>query len=222
MTLLEAIEQRHSVRSYTSQPIEQEKVQALNSLINRLNSEGDLNMQLVTDEPKAFGNILTHYGAFSGVVNYFAIVGRPSPDLHERAGYYGEMLVLEAQRLGLNTCWVALTYSKSRTRVNIADGEKLVCVISLGYGTTQGHSHRIKSIEKVTKVNGEMPDWFSRGAQAALLAPTAINQQQFCFTLNDDGTVQAKAKMGFYSKIDLGIVKLHFELGAAPHTVQWS
>lgn len=221
MTLLEAIEQRHSVRSYTDQPIEEEKIKVLNDLIARLNLEGNLNMQLVTDEPRAFGNILTHYGAFSGVSNYFALVGKPAPDLHERAGYYGERLVLEAQRMGLNTCWVALTYSKSRSRVSVAAGEKLVCVISLGYGTTQGHSHRIKGIDKVTKVNGEMPDWFRSGAQAALLAPTAVNQQQFCFTLNADGTVCARAKMGFYSKIDLGIVKLHFEIGAAPHPVKW-
>lgn len=221
MTLLEAIEQRHSVRSYTSQPIENYKVDALCKLINQLNQESGLNIQLVTEEPQAFGSFFTHYGAFSGVRNYFALVGKPAYDLSERVGYYGERLVLEAQILGLNTCWVALTYSKKRSRVKIAPNEKLVCVISVGYGTTQGHSHSIKSIDRVTRVEGEMPPWFKRGVEAALLAPTAINQQQFRFTLIDDSHVKAEARLGFYSKVDLGIVKLHFEIGAAPSEFTW-
>lgn len=222
MTLLEAIEQRHSVRSFTSQPLEQQKIEALDALIAKLNAESGLNMQLVTNEPRAFSNILTHYGAFKGVSNYFALVGpRDDNHLSEKVGYYGEKLVLEAQCLGLNTCWVALTYSKSRSRVVINENEKLVCVIALGYGTSQGHSHRIKKVNKVAKATGDMPEWFVRGVEAALLAPTAINQQQFLFTLIDDCHVKAEARVGFYSKVDLGIVKLHFELAAAPHPFTW-
>ena len=222
MTLLEAIEQRHSVRSYTPRPIEPEKIDTLQALITEINQTSGLHLQLITDEPKAFGNILTHYGAFSGVRNYFAMVGKPSCKLSEQIGYYGEKLVLEAQRLGLNTCWVALTYSKIRSAINIANGEKLVCVISLGYGTTQGHSHRIKSIDRVTSHSDNVPQWFINGTQAALLAPTAVNQQQFRFTYIDDNTIKAEAKIGFYSKIDLGIVKLHFEIGAEPHRFKWA
>lgn len=221
MTLLEAIEQRHSVRSYTSQAIEPHKIESLNQLISQLNAKSGLNIQLITDEPEAFGNFFTHYGAFSGVRNYFALIGRPDDDLNERVGYYGEKLVLESQMLGLNTCWVALTYSKKRSRVLIAPDEKLVCVISLGYGTTQGHSHRIKTIDRVARAEVEMPLWFKRGVEAALLAPTAINQQQFRFTLIDDKHVKAEARLGFYSKIDLGIVKLHFEIGASSHEFTW-
>ncbi|HBM48383.1 hypothetical protein DXA97_02890 [Clostridium sp. OF09-36] len=36
------------------------------------------------------------------------------------------------------------------------------------------------------------------------------NQQKFFFELKD-GTVTAKSLRGFYSKIDLGIAKYHFE-----------
>lgn len=221
MTLLEAIGERHSVRSYTLQAIEPHKIESLNQLISQLNAKSGLNIQLVTDEPEAFGIFLTHYGAFSGVRNYFALIGKPADDLNERVGYYGEKLILESQMLGLNTCWVALTYSKKRSRVLIAPDEKLVCVISLGYGTTQGHSHRIKTIDRVARAQGEMPMWFKRGVEAALLAPTAINQQQFRFTLIDDNHVKAEARLGFYSKVDLGIVKLHFEIGATPHEFTW-
>ena len=58
-----------------------------------------------------------------------------------------------------------------------------------------------------------LPDWFQKGVKAALLAPTAMNQQKFQFILNGS-QVSAKAGYGFYTKLDLGIVKYHFELGS--------
>jgi len=113
MTIQEAIQQRHSVRRYADKPIEREKVAALRALIERCNAESGLNIQLVTDEPTAFDCRMARYGRFSGVSNYFALIGRADvPNLDEIIGYYGEKLVLEAQMLGLNTCWVALTYKK--------------------------------------------------------------------------------------------------------------
>ena len=66
-----------------------------------------------------------------------------------------------------------------------------------------------------------MPEWFRRGVQAALLAPTAMNQQKFTFTLQGD-TVSAKAGTGFYSKVDLGIAKYHFEIGAGTENFRWA
>ena len=71
------------------------------------------------------------------------MIGKKSDDLDEKLGYYGERLVLEAQALGLNTCWVGLTYSKQAEHLTIGKDEKLVCVIALGYGATQGVTHRI-------------------------------------------------------------------------------
>lgn len=79
---------------------------------DKVNVKEDLNIQLVTDEPKAFSGGLAHYGKFSGVSNYFVLAGKPGSDLHERCGFYGEHLVLLCQRLGLNTCWVGLTFKK--------------------------------------------------------------------------------------------------------------
>lgn len=222
MTIHEAIQQRHSVRRYADRPIEAEKVAALRALMEQCNRESGLNMQLVTDEPTAFNCRMARYGRFSGVSNYFALIGRSDePNLDEIIGYYGEKLVLEAQMLGLNTCWVALTYKKKPEFLQIGDGERLRCVISVGYGTSQGVSHKIKSVEKVSKVDGAMPDWFRRGVEAALLAPTAINQQKFTFSLEGDRRVRAKAGWGYFSKVDLGIVKLHFEIGAGTENFEW-
>lgn len=212
MTILEAIKQRHSVRSYTERPIEDEKMQQLVRLVNECNDESGLHIQLVTNDPKAFDTRMAHYGKFSGISNYFAMIGKKDDDLDEKIGYYGEKIVIAAQMLGLNTCWVGLTFKKNPDVLQFGEGEKLRAVIAVGYGTTKGVTHKVKPIEKVTKVNGTMPDWFRSGVEAALLAPTALNQQKFRFTLTDDGNVLLTSSWGFFTKIDLGIVKYHFEV----------
>lgn len=220
MELWEAIQQRHAVRSYEDKPIPEETRQALVQWIDQCNRDSGLHMQLILDEPRAFTGGLARYGKFSGVKNYLALVGPKGPQLEETCGYYGEKVVLKAQQLGLNTCWVALTYRKVKTAFTVGPGEKLSMVIALGYGTTPGQGRPSKSFEAVTQTAGQVPDWFRRGVQAALLAPTAMNQQKFRFTLTGN-TVQAQAGRGFYTKTDLGIVKYHFEVGAGVENFTW-
>jgi len=220
MTLKEAMEQRHSVRNYKETALSAGTKNELNAFIQECNKEGGLHIQLVTDEPKAFGSMMAHYGKFSGVKNYVAMIGAKSSDLDEKCGYYGEKIVLKAQQMGLNTCWVAMTYKKIKTAFQVGAGEKLCVVIAIGYGATQGIPHRSKPMPEVTQTDSPMPEWFQNGMEAALLAPTAMNQQKFTFTRNGN-TVTAKAGRGFYSKIDLGIAKYHFEVGAGEGAFQW-
>lgn len=213
MDISEAIKERHSVRAYTDKKIEGEVLFALENKIAEINGESGLNVQLVLNEEKAFGGRMARYGKFSGVKNYIAMVGKKGADLSEKVGYYGQKLVLFAQTLGLNTCWVALTYKKVKTAYKIEEGEKLALVIAIGYGATQGVPHKSKIINAVSNAGEDSPEWFVNGVKAALLAPTATNQQKFFFTLKD-GEVTAKPGLGFYAKVDLGIVKYHFELGS--------
>jgi hypothetical protein len=220
MNLTEAMVSRHSVRQYLDKAIEPEIIDKLQAEIQLCNQESGLHIQLVTNDPKAFDGFLAHYGNFRGVQNYFALVGKKGNMLEETCGYYGERLVLYAQKLGLNTCWVALTYSKSKDAFKIGQGEKLSVIIALGYGENQGTAHKSKAIEQVTNVTGTMPDWFRKGVEAALLAPTATNQQKFTITLNGD-TVSIKPGVGFYTKLDSGIVKYHFEIGAGTENFRW-
>lgn len=221
MDILSLMSRRHSVRRYTDKPIEKEKLDILRSELERCNAEGGLHIQLVTDEPDAFTGALASYGHFSGVRNYIVLAGKKADDLEERVGYYGERLVLLAQELGLNTCWVALTFSRRRAKFTLNKGEKLVCVISLGYGITQGKPHRSKPFEEFFKADGEIPAWFESGVRAAMLAPTAINQQKFVFRLSGN-TVEAAAMKGPCSEVDLGIVRYHFELGAGRENFRWA
>lgn len=220
MTLQEAILNRHSVREFDEKAIPKDVILALQKCIDKCNSKSKLNIQLITNEPKAFNGVMAHYGHFSGCRNYIALVGKKTDDLEEKCGYYGEYLVLKAQQLGLNSCWVGLTYSKIRGVVNIHEGEKLCIVIALGYGLNQGLPHKSKPISEVLKTDGNAPTWFREGVRCALLAPTAINQQKFKIELKDK-LVYMYAGKGPFSKVDLGIVRLHFEIGAGKENFEW-
>lgn len=209
MDILEIMEQRHSVRQYKDIAIEPEKREILGALAAQLNADTGMHIQLFFDEPKCFDSFVAHYGSFRGVKNYIALVGKKSPKLDETLGYCGEQLVLKAQELGLNTCWVAMSHGKSCAE--ISRGERQICLISLGYGENSGTAHKSKPISDLCNYKDGMPDWFLRGMDAAMLAPTAINQQKFFFELLPDGSVKASCGRGFYTKLDFGIVKYHFE-----------
>ncbi len=218
MTTIEAIETRHSIRKYKTYPISSEHKQELEALISRINAEQGLHFQLFTNRPEAFKSLLASYGGFKNAVNYIALVGKDTPDLDEACGYFGEQIVLKAQQLGLSTCWVGGSFNKKKAFYEAAAGEKLCLIISIGYPDEPGRVHKSKSPQQVMNTAGyapdSIPDWFMEGVRLALLAPTAINQQKFTFSLDVDGNVTVKAGIGPFSKVDLGIVKYHFEVGA--------
>ena len=224
MKLVEAIKARHSVRNYIDRPLEAEKVDALQTSIAKINSATGLNVQLVLEEPKAFdGLFISTYGQFSGVRNYIVMAGPKGRDAEETVGYHGEALVLLAQTLGLNTCWVGLTYKKIPGVFALRPGDVVHCVISLGYGSTPGVQHPIKPLENFYEATDPVPAWFLAGVEAARLAPTAINQQKFKFILHPGALVEARAMFSMvgYTLIDLGIAKYHFELAAGKENFTW-
>ena len=227
MTIQEAIEARHSVRAYKDLPLSEEIVKLLEDELVKLNNEGQLHIQLICNEPKAFQGTMAKYGKFRNANNYLVMAGKRADDLDERIGYYGEHLVLLAQTLGLNTCWVGLSYSKVAGTYELDEDEKIACYIAIGYGETQGVSHKIKTVEQVSNASDITPSWFKKGVKAALLAPTAINQQKFSFEHVGvkNNRHQIRAKKGFsmigYTKMDLGIAKYHFEIGAGEVCFDW-
>lgn len=228
MTLEEAMYERHSVRDYIEEPLAQELIDQLNERIRLFNSVSSLNLQLVVNEPKAFKG-LNSYGKFHGVQNYIVMAGRKNDDLDFNIGYYGEELVLYAQTLGLNTCWVGMTYKNRKDAFTLRKDDKIRCVIAIGYGKTQGVRHRIKTVEQVSNASDKTPDWFRRSVEAALLAPTAMNQQKFYFEYRgiEEETgrhvVSGRPKFSLfgYTQIDLGIAKKHFEIATEPGFYCW-
>jgi nitroreductase len=212
MDIREAIKSRHSVRYYRNEPIAEETRAELEALIGACNAESGLHMQLIVEDPECFDTLLAHYGMFKNVRNYIAVVGpKDMANLEEKGGYYGQKVVIAAQQMGLNTCWVAGTYKRGKCKAVLEDGEKIVCVIAIGYGESEGTRHKSKPLSKICDIpEADMPVWLKNGVKAAMMAPTAMNQQKFKITL-EGGRPVITAGAGPMTRIDLGIVKYNFE-----------
>ena len=208
MDAIALIEKRHSVRSYLDKPIEEEKRAVLDALCEDLSKVGNITIKIYYDETDAFNSVLTKMRGIRGAKNYIALFGEKGKD--EEVGYYGEKVVLKAQELSLNTCWIAGTFNryavKKRTK-----GEKVYCIIALGYGETQGKERKSKSREELVSVKGDVPEKFEEGVKAAMLAPTALNLQNFIIKCEDKKVTIEENPESMFSKLDLGIVKCHFE-----------
>ena len=210
MDVKELIKSRHSVRQYLDKPIEDEKKRVLSGYAEFLNGKYDTSVKIFYDDADGFKNAETSYGIFSGCKNYIALVGKSA----EICGYVGELLVLKAQELGLNTCFVGLTYKigEVKKKLRLSKGEKLQCSIALGYGKTQGCERKSKPPEKVLSLKGERPEILGDVIETCLAAPTAINQQKFKIVCDGENIEIVKSGFGFYADVDLGIVKCHKDL----------
>jgi nitroreductase len=225
MTDLEAIELRHSRRGYLDTPMEAGSIRILRDAIEEYNKISGLSIQLVEEGREAFKGFTMGYGMFSGVRSYIAIVGKKSDkNLLEKAGYYGEKLVLTATKLGLGTCWVGGTFNKRRTACTIHEGETLAILITIGNveekkGLRENMFYKLahrgtKSIEQMYTAEGDVPDWFLQGMRAVQKAPSAVNLQPVLFHYLM-GIITADVKETLHMQlVDLGIAKLHFEIGA--------
>ena len=221
MTELEALKQRHSVRAYLDKEIESEKQQLLKTRVAAVNAESGLNIQVFFNDPDCFDTNRADYGIFKNCKNYFVMIAKKGRD--EDIGYFGQSLVLYAQSLGLNTCWAKMSYKKGSVQGEIKDGEKRYIVVALGYGETQGNERKTKPANKLSNISDNSPEWFKNGVEAAMLAPTAVNQQAF-YLKQEGNTVKAKTTIGLgaLTKMDLGIVKYNFEVAADKENFKWA
>ena len=221
MTLEEAMRSRHTVRRYTDRKIPEETLAALRQRIGEHNQAYSLAMSLVTDNTEAFGPALRLFLA-KGVRSYVILAGRDQPGLEERVGYCGADVMLFAQTLGLNTWWVGGTYRRKGLQKNAApEAEKILGLLAVGYGASQGVPHKSKRLEDIAACDGPAPAWFDKGVEALLLAPTALNKQ--AFTVRREGRkVSLTCSSGVFSGVDLGIGKYHFELGAGRENFDWA
>lgn len=217
MQIIDTIPLRHSVRKFQNRAIHDAKAAQLQYVIDGCNKEFGTNMQLILDDPRVFAGKRN----FENAVNYIALVGSRKNAPQEALGYCGEMVALKAQAIGLNTCWVASTYRKGKVNAQLRKGEKLYGVIAVGYGETPGRLHKERKMEKRMQARSPAPDWFLNGMDAAMLAPTALHQQNFRFILEGKSGVRLKSK-GICKKLNAGILKYHFELGAGKENFQWA
>ena len=223
MNTREAINQRCSRRTYLPEYLREKDAKPLFQMIREINTEQGLHLQLITDE----GNISTikmSYGMFKNVHGFIAMAGKKDdPDLKEKLGYFGEKLVLLATAAGLGTCWVGGTYKKESCVCSLERDESLEAVITIGDVETDKRTKeklissfvkkKGKKAEQMLKADEKVPDWIMKGMEAVVKAPSAMNRQPVEF-LWQDGKLRACVEVNNgFEEIDMGIAKLHFELG---------
>lgn len=216
MTMTEAMHERHTVRKYTEKELSQEIIEKLNARIDENNSRFGLSIKLITDSADGL-NLFAKLAA-KGVKNYFVLAGNGGDEASEKLGYSSADLMLCAQTLGLNTWYIGGTFNHGVAKY--ADGKKVIGIVAVGYGETNGVPHKSKSAEQVSHYDGEALDWFRNGVEAALLAPTAMNCQGFRLIGSGNG-VKVEKTSAMFTPADRGRVKYHFELGAGKDNFHW-
>lgn len=223
---LYAMKKRCSRRKYTNRPIDSKCVKELEDNIALYNRESGLNMKLVIENGgELFNGFRKSYGLFVGVRNYIAMIGgKYLPNRMEKMGRFGEKIILEATAMGLSTCWVGTSYDKKTATALCKENDRLDCVIAIGYSDKKhslkermmeyGMHRQNKSKETLKEAEGPVPEWFLQGMDAVHLAPTARNLRPFVFKYKDGQVSASITTPTETAMIDLGIAKLHFELGA--------
>lgn len=218
MDFKEAMQKRHMVRKYTDKPLSDEIIAKINERIELNNKTYNLNMKLMINNSKGVSSIMKLIMA-RGVNNFIILAGDVSGNLDERLGYSGADIMLYAQTLGLNTWWVGGTFNRSVRRY--VDNKKVTGIIAIGYGQTQGVPHKSKKVEDVSKYEGTIiPPWFISGVDGALLAPTALNKQDFML-IGNGNRVKIECSNGIFTGSNVGLIKYHFELGAGKGNFEW-
>lgn len=239
MITVETIRERHFVREYDGKPLSRAEFNALGAVVEECARESGLDIQLVGDNPEVF-NVIARFGLIRGCRTHVAFVvddakargateadcvemrGARRTAVDEAIGYWGQKIVLAAQNMGLNTCWCALC-SRKKSRAVVAPGKKVRLVIAVGHGKTQGFPRKTKSVGALSSVErAKAPAWFAAAMEAAQLAPTAMNNQNFKITLLSDGkTVRIEAPQSGLNVIDEGIVRRNFEIAASEAGADW-
>lgn len=244
--LIDAINIRTSIRSYDPDPIDDDTARQLDMTIDAVNMLADAHIQLVRDQPAVFADANAS-GHLNNAANYLAVVGPKDDGARERAGFYTERVVLAATLRGLGTCWVGGSWDRSKAarHCRLSAGEELYLGVVIGYPerhfdrmaksytelVAMRDAHReSKTYEQFTapmsdEARAAAPDWFKAGVQAAMKAPSAMNRQPIVFSYNpDDDTAAAMIDPNVESGQalnDLGIAKLHFQIGAGSGTWAW-
>lgn len=213
-----AIEERYSVRTFSKTPLRAEDVAYLSERVAAINAASGLNAVFLEDGSAAFSGFQSSYGMFRDVRSFILLKGDLSvPDLKEKAGYYGEELVLDLIDRGLGTCWVGGTFDKSV--LDIPAGEEFICLLVVGYPGKIALKDRVllarlheryKPISERLSSDREVPADILAGMEAVRLAPSAVNSQTPYFDYKNGVLTASAPEDSTFGLTDLGIAKCHF------------
>ena len=241
-SVIALIDQRTSVRTYTDQPIETEKRDAISAFMagHTDNPFGArVRFALVDSDEKKLGT----YGVIRGAKTFFAgCLQKGDRDL-EGFGFVFEKIVLFAQAQGLGTCWLGgmLNRGSFGKVLDMKSSEYLPAVSPLGYARAKRSLMDqvvvISAGARKRKPFGELffdETWgnpldiadsdIKTCLEMVRKGPSASNKQpwrvirkngKYHFYLAEDRKYIGNTRFGFcMQRIDMGIAACHFSLTA--------
>jgi hypothetical protein len=232
---------RRSRRQFDSSPLDPYALERLDTVCKSFRPFTGVRAVLVNHAADTvFKGIVSHYGKIKGAPAFIAFIGNmEDPNVHEKLGYTGEGIVLEATALKLGTCWVGVSFHAelaSRLAL-IKKDEKVLALTPVGYTreiwsleekimTGFGRTHKRKPVEKLLKGEREtsLPEWVQAALEAARVAPSAINRQPWRFSIARSSITisvdNLKDTLNISKRLDCGIAMLHIELASFYHGVK--
>ena len=244
MPVAELIRRRCSWRTYDGRPLEDAQKGLLQSFINTLEPPPISNRirMAVLDEPAGKAGVKGTYGIVRGASTFLVGVAPQGSQSLEDFGYVFEAALLRATDLGLGTCWMGGTFSRTvfSERVGLEPGEVVPAISPVGYhadrrgavdaffrfsaGSAKRKPWQELFFERdcTTPLTGAAAGAFSQALEMVRLAPSAANKQPWRLIVDGDAVhFLLERTAGFaglwavdLQRIDMGIAMCHFELSA--------
>jgi nitroreductase len=237
------VKKRYSCRTFDGKGIEAHKLKKLVNEINDINGRlKDIRFGIVNKKILKSKNFFSQgtYGMFKGDVFY--IVGIIKKGVFrgwENFGFYMENLIMIAENLKLNTCWIGGVFDRKGfgAELNLSEDEIVPAVVPIGYAAKKrslqdkivrwsAKGDKRKDSEKLfflkdfsTPFNYNLSKEISECLENIRLAPSASNKQPWRLLFNENRVDFFIRRDRLYSKfiplvdlqkIDMGIALFHF------------
>ena len=229
LNMTQAIDRRISCRAFERRALEPQTQRLLLRYVQEQNAVSGMHIQFLSAPDEKSTVKLARTMFTSSPLQTLVLPGRQTPEQEEQAGYYGQRIVLHAQRLGLATCWVAGTYDHHSVHAQLEEGEQVLSVIPVGYamekmplkqqmirvGLRRGDRSEDAFVDSEV-LYSQLPEWFRFCVQAVRKGPSAVNGQPINLSWRNGEICaciwKSNHKMEY---LDLGIAKAQFEAAAA-------
>lgn len=139
--LKQLIVKRKSTRTFSGNKLTDEQIYDIKRFMgspdNKKGIFGFIRFELLENKNNS---VFGAYGDIVGASYYIAVITKNNKNALIDAGYAFERLILFAENMGLNTCWLAATSfdrNEAELRVNLADDEIIAAISPIGKKATQ-------------------------------------------------------------------------------------
>jgi nitroreductase len=234
MSIIQSIEQRRSVRSYTGEPLKKEHADSITNYIASLTAPFGINARINLIHTHTGGERikLGTYGYIGGASDYLTLVYEEAPLAEEGAAYLFEQVILFCTGLGLGTCWLGGSFSRKdfAGQLSLKPEERLRIVSPVGYPDNKkrlvetlinapGKHKSRKPFENLffyknfaTPLSETLAGVYRKPLEMVRIAPSANNSQPWRIVFDERALhFYHRSAFGGFSAIDMGIALCHFQ-----------